>query len=74
MSKSLERIFIGTREGLVVLTVSPLMNQAYDVLHAAGVLSDKRLGLCFAAEKSGQDPVIFAHKLVALCSTIQESL
>lgn len=51
--------------------VSPALSAAYDVLDDTGYLNEKRLTLCHAAERQGQDPEAFARHLVKLCKAVR---
>jgi len=67
------RLFMASPTEVTVHNVSPQMDQAMDVLLAAGMLGDKSISLITAAERDGKDPVKFAHHLVGIASALREA-
>lgn len=63
------RWFVASAAGVVV-EVPAEVDQALDVLAAAGVLHAKSAELVWAAHRDGRDVVAFAHHFVCLASAV----
>lgn len=62
------RTFVATSTEVTLVELTDAMDQAMDVLSAAGCLNDKTTELLMGAEQSGRDVVAFAHHYVSLAS------
>lgn len=63
-------MFVASRSEVALVELSAAMDQAMDVLGAAGCLHDRSVELLMAAERSGKDVVAFAHHYVSLASAV----
>lgn len=55
-----------------ILTASPQLDAAYDILHDDGMSEDQIVKLLTGCERSGRDPEAFARHLVGLRRGMRE--